>query len=168
MAERNEVKFRKLIVPLFEAAFSLARWLTQNDADAADVLQDASFKAFRFMDSLKTENPRAWFFQIIRNTSYTLLKNRKLYVEMDFEKEEDITPNAEDLLAENASAQTLHAALNDLDLPYREILILRELEEMSYEDIAETIQVPVGTVMSRLARARVLLKKKLIFRGGDQ
>jgi len=168
LAEQDEVKFRKLIVPHFETAFNLARWLTQSDADASDVLQDASVKAFRFLDTMTSENPRAWFLQIVRNTSYTLLKNRKVYVEIEFEKElEDPGPSVEDVLLENQSIGELNQALNALTLPYREILILRELEEMSYEEIAETLQVPLGTVMSRLARARNLLKKKLILKGGN-
>jgi RNA polymerase sigma factor (sigma-70 family) len=167
VAERQEIRFRQLIVPHFEAGFNLARWMTQSEADASDVLQDASMKALRFIDGLKSENPRAWFLTIIRNTAYTLLKSKKLHVEFDPEREsEDERPNAEDLLVENASAQELHGALSELALPYREILILRELEELSYEEIAEMLQVPQGTVMSRLARAREMLKRKLILKGG--
>ncbi len=166
MTEKDEVKFRQLILPHFEAAFNLARWLTKSEVDASDVLQDASIKAFRYINTMKSEHPRAWFLQIVRNTSYTLLKSKKMYVEMDFENEiEDTNPNAEEILSEHTSALELHEALNELAVPYREILILRELEEMSYEEIAEMLQVPLGTVMSRLARGRELLRKKLILKG---
>jgi RNA polymerase sigma-70 factor (ECF subfamily) len=169
VAQQDEAKFRRLIVPHFETAFNLAYWLTQNEADASDILQDASVKAFRFIDTLQSENSRAWFLQIIRNTSYSLLKSRKSYVEFDFEKDiQDETPNAEDALLENQNAKDLHKALDELPVPYREILILRELEELSYDEIAETLQIPEGTVMSRLARARDLLKKKLILQKGHQ
>ena len=166
MDQKDEVKFRQLILPHFETAFNLARWLTQSDADASDILQDASIKAFRFMNSVKLEHPRAWFLQIVRNTSYTLLKSRKIYVEVDFEKKiEDVSPNAEEILLEKVSAQELNLALNELALPYREILILRELEELSYEEVSEMLEIPMGTVMSRLSRARDMLKKKLILKG---
>ena len=166
MADQNDIKFRQLIVPHFEAAYNLARWLTGNDTDATDVLQEASLKAFRFMESLKSENPRAWFFQIVRNTSYTVLKARKKYVELDFEKDiEDLRPNPEGLLLQDVTAKELYEALDELPVQYREVIVLREIEETSYEDIAAILQIPSGTVMSRLARARGLLKKKLIAKG---
>jgi RNA polymerase sigma factor (sigma-70 family) len=167
VAQNDEVKFKQLILPHFETAFNLARWLTKNEADASDILQEASVRAFRFIHSMNSENPRAWFLQIVRNTSYTLLKSRKSYVEFDFEKDiKDETPNAEDSLLEKQNAQDLQAALDEMPLPYREILILRELEEFSYEEIADMLQVPAGTVMSRLSRARDLLKRKLTSKRG--
>jgi RNA polymerase sigma-70 factor (ECF subfamily) len=167
LADSDGTKFRQLIVPHFDAAYNLARWLTGNDADASDVLQDSSIKAFRFIADLNSENPRGWFFQIVRNTSYTMLKNKKAFIEIELEKDiADPSPNAEDTMAKGATAKELHQALDELSVPYREILILRELEEASYEEIAEILQVPLGTVMSRLARARDQLRKKLSLKGG--
>src|SRR4051812_6745635 len=99
VAEEHELKFRRLIVPHFEAAYNLARWLTQSDPDASDVFQESSVKAFRFIGGMTSENPRAWFLQIVRNTSYTILKSRKVYVEINFETEiEDEAPSAEEIL----------------------------------------------------------------------
>jgi RNA polymerase sigma factor (sigma-70 family) len=161
LADQSEIKFRRMIVPHFDAAFNLARWLMGNEDEASDILQDSSLKAFRSIHSLKSENARAWFFQIIRNTAYTQLKNRKLFQESEFDGLADTQPSAETLLIENASAKMLHEALALLAIPFREILILRELEELPYEDIAEILQIPQGTVMSRLARAREQLKIQL-------
>jgi len=162
----DESKFKKLIVPHFDTAYSLARWLTRNDADAADVIQDSCLKAFRFLAKMSSDSPRAWFLQIVRNTSYTLLKNKKQYVEMASESDvADLQPDAETILGQNASAKILREALDELTVEYKEILVLRELEELSYDEISEVIQIPHGTVMSRLARARAQLKKILISKG---
>ena len=117
---------------------------------------------------MQLDNPRAWFLQIIRNTAYTRIKGRKNTVEFDYDKDiEDPVPNAESMLLEKVNGQELHNALDELPTQYKEILILRELEELSYEETAEILQVPLGTVMSRLARARNHLKKKLTAKGSS-
>jgi RNA polymerase sigma factor (sigma-70 family) len=162
MPGRDDTKFRECVAPHLAASYSLARWLTGNDADAADVLQDASLKAFRYLHTLKSNDAKAWFFQIVRNTSYTLLKRRKVMLDIEDEKElADSNPTAEVLLTENAGAEELRQSLEKLSAPDREILILREFEEMTYEQLAEVLNIPLGTVMSRLARARARLKKEL-------
>ena len=168
MAENDHDKFKQLIAPHFDAAFNLARWLTGSEAEASDVLQDSSIKAFRFLNKMQLDNPRSWFLQITRNTAYTIIKGRKNTVEFDYDKDiEDPVPNAESMLLEKVNGQELHNALDELPTQYKEILILRELEELSYEETAEILQVPLGTVMSRLARARNHLKKKLTAKGNS-
>lgn len=166
MNQSENDKFNELVVPHFDSAFNLARWLLGSDADASDVLQESSIKAFRFIHKMKTKNTRAWFFQIVRNTCYTMLKSKKSFVEIDFENAiEDPSPTAEAVLSENTTAREIRRSLDELSVQHREILILREIEELSYDEIAEVLDLPEGTVMSRLARARQLLKKKLSVKG---
>lgn len=152
--------FMQKIAPHFESAYNLARWLTKSDADSADVLQDACVKAFRFLHSSNPENPKSWFFQIVRNTAYTLLKSKKLFVELD-PQIQDTGPSVEQVFSDKITAQHLHRALDELPVQYREILILREFEELNYEEISKILEVPIGTVMSRISRARNLLKETL-------
>ena len=166
-SEADEIKFRQKIAPHFDTGYSLARWLTGSDADAADVLQEACIKAYRFIEALESDSPRAWFCRIVRNTAYTLLKNRRQFVELEAESGlQDESPGPDEVLLAGVGAQVLHEALNSLPVRYREVLVLRELEEASYEEIAMILRVPSGTVMSRLSRARGLLKRKLISKEG--
>ena len=158
--------FKRKIAPHFDSAYNLARWLTHSDADAADILQEAAIKAFRFLASLENENSKAWFLAIVRNTAYSWLRKNKDYV--DIEETFDLAApeaSAEVQLSESINAQMLHQALDRLTPTYKEIIVLRELEEMAYEDIAVILHVPLGTVMSRLSRARAQLKKTLITLG---
>jgi RNA polymerase sigma-70 factor (ECF subfamily) len=172
--ERSRL-FEETVLPHLDAAYNLARWLTGNDHDAQDVAQEASLRAFRFFGSFRGENARAWFLTILRNTFYTWLrKNRPPGNTVEINDEtldiEDSSANAEAVHPQFADADAVRRAIGDLPVEFREIVILREMEGFSYKEIAELAEVPIGTVMSRLARARKLLQKSLAaaFNPGDQ
>jgi RNA polymerase sigma-70 factor, ECF subfamily len=154
------------VLPHLDAAYNLARWLAGNDHDAQDVAQEASLRAFRFFGSFRGENARAWLLTIVRNTFYTWLrKNRPLEKTVEINDEtldiEDVSAKAEAVNPQFADADAVRRAIADLPVEFREIVILREMEGFSYKEIAELAEVPIGTVMSRLARARKLLQKRL-------
>jgi RNA polymerase sigma-70 factor, ECF subfamily len=158
--------FEKAVLPHLDAAFNLARWLTRNDADAQDVVQEAYLRAFRFFGGFHGEDGRAWLLGIVRNTSYTWMQqnrsaqlNTPLDDELQEVKSDDLNPEA--LLLQKADAQMLRRAVEELPLEFREVLVLRELDEMSYKQIAVVADLPLGTVMSRLARARKRLQQIL-------
>ena len=158
--------FEKAVLPHLDAAFNLARWLTRNDADAEDVVQEAYLRAFKFFGGFHGEDGRAWLLGIVRNTTYTWMQRNRspeLNLPLDDEirevKSNDLNP--EGLLLRKAEAQTLRQAVEELPLEFREVLVLRELEEMSYKQIAVVADLPLGTVMSRLARARKRLQQIL-------
>ena len=158
--------FEQTIMPHLDAAYNLARWLAGNDHDAQDVAQEASLRAFRFFGSFRGENPRAWLLSIVRNTFYTWLrKNRPPAGMIEITDEtldiEDSSANAETVNPHFADADAVRRAIADLPVEFREIVILREMEGFSYKEIADLAEVPIGTVMSRLARARKLLQKSL-------
>jgi RNA polymerase sigma-70 factor (ECF subfamily) len=157
-------RFERLVLPHMNSAFNVARWLTRNDQDAQDVVQEAYLRAFRFFDSFRGEDARAWLLAIVRNTFYTWhQQNREHASETTIFEEElhshemstadrDDSPEAMLVRAENL--QQVHKALRSLGLEYREVIVLRELEELSYKEIASIVGIPIGTVMSRLARGR--------------
>jgi len=158
--------FEQTVLPHLDAAYNLARWLAGNDHDAQDVAQEASLRAFRFFASFRGGDARAWLLAIVRNTFYSWLrKNRppENTVEMDDETmaAADASTNAEALSPQFADAATVRLAVAELPVEFREIVILREMEGFSYKEIADLAGVPIGTVMSRLARARALLRKRL-------
>jgi RNA polymerase sigma factor (sigma-70 family) len=158
--------FEKAVLPHLDAAYNLARWLTRNDADAEDVVQEAYLRAFRFFGGFHGENGRAWLLGIVRNTSYTWMqRNRSTELNMPLDDEphevKDNDLNPEELLLQKADAQVLRQAVEELPLEFREVLVLRELEELSYKQIAVVANLPLGTVMSRLARARKRLQQIL-------
>jgi RNA polymerase sigma-70 factor (ECF subfamily) len=165
--ERERLKsFEQTVLPHLDAAYNLARWLAGNDHDAQDVAQEACLRALRFFGSFRGENARAWLLTIVRNTFYTWLrKNRppENVVELDDEglAVEDASVNAEILNAQLADSEAIRRAIAELPVEYREIVILREMEGFSYKEIAELADVPLGTVMSRLTRARRQLQKRL-------
>jgi len=172
--ERLEL-FEETVLPHLDAAYNLARWLAGNDHDAQDVAQEASLRAFKFFGSFRGENPQAWLLTIVRNTFYTWLrKNRPPEKTVGIDDEtldiEDVSVNAQAVNPPFADADAVRRAIADLPLEFREIVILREMEGFSYKEIAELAAVPIGTVMSRLARARKLLQKSLAaaFNPGDQ
>jgi RNA polymerase sigma-70 factor (ECF subfamily) len=157
--------FRTVVMPHIDDAYRLARWLTTNGTDAEDVVQDASLRAFRAIRSYAGGNPRAWLLSIVRNTAYSWLrKNRPAAiisvddleaVELEHTKPgetQDDTPEAS--LIAKVDAERLRAAIAKLPAPFRETLVLRDIEGLDYREIAEATEVPIGTVMSRLARAR--------------
>ena len=162
--ERLEL-FEQRIMPHLDAAYNLARWLAGNDHDAEDVAQEASLRAFKFFGNFRGENPRAWLLTIVRNTFYnSLRKNRSEKIEeLDDEalSIEDTTVNAEILNSRISDAEVIRRAIAALPVQFREIVVLREMEGLSYKEIADLADLPVGTVMSRLARARKQLQKEL-------
>lgn len=167
MREENKiVSFEQTVLPHLDAAYNLARWLTRNDHDAEDVVQEAYLRAFEFFGGFYGTDGRGWLLTIVRNTCYTWLrKNRAGELSTQFDEEihheEVASPNPEEILLQNADRQHLQDALEELPLEFRESLVLRELEGLSYKEIAEVSGVPLGTVMSRLARARDQLRAGL-------
>ena len=171
--EQRRQRFSKIVVPHLDDALSLARWLTGSVADGEDVVQDACIRAFSAIDSLREGNPRAWFLMIVRNTTFTwLAKNRPkaLIITSDdrvFEQATAEMANSgrpatpEAALIAKADADMLKRAIAALPLPYREVLVLREIEGSSYREIAAITSSPVGTVMSRLSRARTMLIERI-------
>lgn len=168
-------RFEARIYPHLDAAYNLARWLTNNDADAQDVLQDACLKALGAFSRFDGDNCKAWLLTIVRNTCYSLLrkKHRQLESAGFDEDQHSAEHNAQHnpgahhaqpdvLLSRLQDGQTLNAALALLPTEFREILVLRELEGFSYKEIARLIDTPMGTVMSRLSRARDQLREHLL------
>ena len=152
-------EFERKVLPHLDAAYNLARFLMRNDQDAEDVVQEASLRAFRFFENFRGENSRAWFLQIVRNTSFTALKkNRSNEMNVVFDEELHGGPaplmDAGVALDRAQDRQTVRAAIEQLPPEFREAITLRELEGASYKEIADIVGVPIGTVMSRLARAR--------------
>ena len=152
-------EFERRILPHLDAAYNLARFLTGNDQNAQDVVQEASLRAFRFFETFRGENSRAWFLSIVRNTSFTALKRNRTdeaNVVFDEELHASQTPpmDAGVALDRAQDRQTVRAAIEQLPPEFREAITLRELEGCSYKEIADVAGIPVGTVMSRLARAR--------------
>jgi RNA polymerase sigma-70 factor (ECF subfamily) len=146
------------------AAYNLARWLTRNDHDAEDVVQEAYLRAFRFWESFHGADARAWLLTIVRNTCFTWLQqNRKPFFELveDMPDLKGAQANPEALLLANVDAEMLRRAVEELPLEFREAIVLRELEGFSYKEISSITSTPIGTVMSRLARARTRLQKAL-------
>lgn len=150
--------FDTTVLPHLDAAFNYARWLTRNDADAQDVVQDACVRAMRFFSSLRDDDARAWLFAIVRNTWYSRASRRAAATETtvvdrpDERPDEALDPEAR-LLQQDAVAR-VRAALEQLPTDFREVIVLREIEGLTYKEIAAVVRVPIGTVMSRLARAR--------------
>src|SRR5580704_1617340 len=152
------MRFEETVLPHLHAAYNLARWLVKNGTDAEDLVQDAYLRAWRGFTGFRGTDGRGWLLTIVRNTCYTWLhENRRL--EMAVEFNEDLHTQAqavaepERLLAESENRQTLEKALQELPTEFREAIVLRELEELSYKEIGEITGVPIGTVMTRLARA---------------
>jgi RNA polymerase sigma factor (sigma-70 family) len=159
--------FEQVILIHLKAAYNLARYLCGNDDDASDLVQESCLKAFRFYDGFRGENGRAWLLTIVRNTFYSDLRQRKTKsADIVFDEEihgmgSDET-NPETLMLNDENVQIVKGMLEKLPLEYREIVILRELEGFSYKEIAGISNIPIGTVMSRLARARKFLQRGLI------
>ena len=165
MLNRNELTaFKDAVLPHLDAAYNLARWLTRNDQDAEDVVQEASLRAFKYWKGFSGRDCRSWLLAIVRNTYYSWLRQRSVQAELtsdgDVDDVDESFPNPESVLLQNADRELLKAALEDLPVEFREAIVLREMEGLSYKEIADIEAVPIGTVMSRLARAR---KRLLIY-----
>ncbi len=159
--------FEQVVLPHLDAAYNLARWLVRNSHDAEDIVQEAYLRAFKFFGGFQGGSARAWLLKIVRNTSYSFLETKRpagLAVEFDekLHTPDTAAPDAEAALLQAVDNRMLGEALEELPVQFREILILRELEGMSYKEIAAITEVPIGTVMSGLARARAQLKKSLL------
>jgi RNA polymerase sigma-70 factor, ECF subfamily len=160
------LKFEELAMPLFDQLYNFARWLTQDTAEAEDLVQETYTKALRGFSSFQLgTNFRAWMYRILRNSFLSSRTGLRTTVAIDGEEGENLLPaetnTPESVLIEQADRETVQQALADLPVPAREILLLCEIEEMSYQEIAETLAVPIGTVMSRLFRARKALRELL-------
>ncbi len=160
--ERN--RFEQLVMPHLDGAVNLARWLLRDRADAEDVAQESMLRAYRFFGQFRGGDARAWLLQIVRNSCYTWLeKNRPLELMTEFDEELHLKPaaNPETLAVQADDRERLQIALESLPPRLREVLVLRELEECSYKEIAEIAGIPMGTVMSTLSRARARLQRTL-------
>ena len=163
---RKRTRFETLALPHLDAAYNLARWLARDDHDAADIVQEAFLRAFDAFDGLRGDNARPWLLAIVRNTCFTwLARNRGGVAQVPYDEAEHAVADIEAdpaRLAQCADRRRLiDAALERLPLEFREAVVLRELEDLSYREIAEVLAIPIGTVMSRLARARRLLARYL-------
>lgn len=157
-------EFDRLVAPHLARAYNLARLLVGNSADAEDLVQEASLRAFRALDGYHGGDSKTWLLVIVRNTCYSFLSRKgNMQAVVAFEEEqhssESTTPEASAL--DNATAAEVRRVIECLPTQCREVLVLREMEEMSYKDIAEIAGVRIGTVMSRLSRARQLLRERL-------
>jgi RNA polymerase sigma-70 factor (ECF subfamily) len=158
--------FEATVLPHLDAAFNFARWLTRDDAEAEDVVQDACVRAMRYFSSLRDDDGRAWFFTIVRNTWYSRVARRPSATQtasLDGRGGEplDDAPDPEAQLLRQDTVDLVRGAMEQLPADFREVLVLREIEGLSYKEIATVVRVPIGTVMSRLARARERLQAEL-------
>jgi RNA polymerase sigma-70 factor (ECF subfamily) len=164
--EINSMNFEEAVLPHLDAAYNLARWLARNEQDAQDIVQEAYLRAFRFFPAFRGGDPHSWIMKIVRNTCYTWLhENRPLQAAMEFDENlfspDSRGPNPEEVVLQNDSGTLVRKALEKLPANFREVLILRELEGMSYKEIAEITGMAAGTVMSSLSRARGRLRQAL-------
>jgi RNA polymerase sigma-70 factor (ECF subfamily) len=156
------------MLPHLDAAHNLARWLTRNDHDAEDIVQEAYMRAFRFFDGFRGGDGRAWLLAIVRNTALTWLRRKKSLTQVEFDEEthgrDAEAATVEARLVEGTKLAQVRDCLNLLPAEFREVVVMREMEEMSYRDIAEAASAPIGTIMSRLSRARQRLQDCLAAR----
>jgi RNA polymerase sigma factor (sigma-70 family) len=161
---QDQLRFERLVLPHLDAAFNLARWLLRGRADAEDVAQEALLRALRFFRGFHGGDSRSWLLQIVRNTCYTWLeKNRPMELSAEFDEEfhSGTSTTPESLAIAGDNRERLTRAIEGLPPRFREVLVLRELEGCSYKDIAAITSMPIGTVMSALARARTRLQRAL-------
>ena len=160
----KQLRFQATILPHLNAAYNLARWLTHDHAEAEDIVQEAYLRAFKFFDGFHGEDGRVWLLGIVRNTFYTWYQQTKVQ-NQNTQFEEDLhganteifksdDDNPERILIQKDSQRVLNNALRALPIEFREVMVMRELEDLSYKQIAEIVQIPMGTVMSRLGRGR--------------
>jgi RNA polymerase sigma factor (sigma-70 family) len=166
-------QFERIVLPHLDAAFNLARWLVRDPQDAQDIVQEACLRAFKFFGGFQGGDPRAWLLKIVRNTSYSFLeRKRPASLTEEFDEKTHVSespaPNVEETLVKTVESQMLRAALDELPVKFREVIVLRELEGLSYKEIAEVAEIPIGTVMSSLARARERLRETLLRERGKE
>ena len=167
MQARNKLTaFEQAMLPHLDAAHNLARWLTGNEDDAQDAVQEAYLRAFQSFHTFRGGDSRAWMLTVVRNACYTSLRrNRRGTLNEPFDDAMYLisgdSNNPEALVLEQIDREALHTALAELPAPFREVIVLREMEGLSYKEIAQVVKTPLGTVMSRLARARQQLQQQL-------
>jgi len=168
MLEHNHhpPNFEQTVLPHLDAAYNLARWLTRNDQDAQDMVQEAYLRAFRFFPDFRGGDAKAWIMQIVRNACYTSLReSRPLQHALEFDENlffpDSRGPNPEEVVLQNDTGTLVRKALEKLPSSFREVIVLRELDGMSYKEIAEITGLATGTVMSRLSRARGYFRQAL-------
>lgn len=171
---RKAAKLEEILLPHLNAAYNLARWLTRNEQDADDVVQEAYLRAMSSFDSFQPgRDGRAWLLKIVRNTCYTWMRvNRPSAKSVQFDENVAEPASAtfqdpESALLEKMNAELVRKAMEGISIEYREVLIMRELEGLSYKEIAQVLEVPLGTVMSRLSRGRNELSKRLCEAGRE-
>jgi RNA polymerase sigma-70 factor (ECF subfamily) len=167
-----EQRFRDTVAPLLDDAYSLAKWLSHSPTDAEDIVQDAALRALQALSSVSVDRPKPWFLAIVRNAAMTFMaRNRRKTVAyvgdmadldaLDLREDGDAAPNPEQELIAMQDGERLRQAIASLPSPFLETLVMRDINGLSYREIAEATETPVGTVMSRLARARAMLAKIL-------
>lgn len=167
-----ERRFREIVPPLLDDAYTLAKWLSQSATDAEDIVQDAALRALQALSTVSVDRPRPWFLAIVRNAAMTFMaRNRRKFLAyagdmadldlLDARQRDDTALDPEQELIAMQDDERLRQAIASLPSPFLETLVMRDLNGLSYREIAEATETPVGTVMSRLARARGLLAKML-------
>jgi RNA polymerase sigma-70 factor, ECF subfamily len=159
-------RFRQMALPHLDEAYNLARWLTRNGHDAEDIVQEACLRGLRGFSNFRGDDARAWLLTIVRNTCYTWLKRQRsqknvMDVEADIEAVESTGADPFSVLSRNIQSQQLRAAVEELPVEFREVVVLKDLQGLSYREISQIIAAPIGTVMSRLARGRRRLALRL-------
>ncbi len=167
------VRFEEMALPHLGAAYNLARWLVHNDHDAEDMVQEAYLRAFKFFGGYYGGDFRAWLLTIVRNTCYTWLQHNRMLRQAESidDKLDELEADFSDpelLLLRNIDSQIVRQALQELPVEFREVVVLREMEGLSYKEIATVVDLPLGTVMSRLARGRKRLHSLLANRMGKE
>ena len=167
--DTTTTQFEAIALPHLDAAYNLARWLTRNDQDAQDLVQNAFLRAFRFRDGYRGGDARAWLMTIVRHTYYTSLRAaRREQADVSFDEElhgadahdasvYDIGADPAHIAAGRDIGTTVNRALESMPAAFREVLVMKEMDDLSYQQIAQVAGIPIGTVMSRLARGRKLL-----------
>src|SRR5262249_47300090 len=166
-------RFEQVTLPHLDAAYNLARWLARNEQDADDVVQEAYLRALKYFHSFHGQDGRTWLLAIVRNTYFTWLEQNRTHgpaAPFDETVHSPVSAESEPvaLLLRKADQQRLREALEELPAEFREVIVLRELESLSYKEIAEVANIPLGTVMSRLARARERLQQILVNRFNEE
>jgi RNA polymerase sigma-70 factor (ECF subfamily) len=164
-------RFERLALPHLDAAYNLARWLTRDDHDAQDVVQEACLRAMRYFGSFRGEQARPWLLQTVRHTCWSWLKENRPAELVGFDDDDDgdagrqgIAPSGDEphtAALRRADRLQLNQAIAALPIPLREVLVLHDIEDMPYKDIARIVDIPIGTVMSRLSRAREAMRRAL-------
>ena len=167
--------FETLVLPEMDAAYSFARWMTGNPTDAQDVVQDAMVRMLKYIDTFRGGNARTWVLSVVRNTALTWLETNRRPGQISLDDDSDRAAAVDDLLVahgedggdpaaiqlQRSEIEALHRAIRELPIEQREVVLLRDVEGLSYREIATVLEVPPGTVMSRLARARDVLGQRL-------